>query len=785
MAAFEDSYKSQLQGVSQQVARERLDGQVTTQDNMLSDTVTNLRRRPGAQYAYSVAMATATDQSMVAWDTDIAGERCQVLLDIVSGDVVVLDAEYATLATLNSPYLVATKVQDIQAAAVGDEFFLANTKQQPTTGAITTDTDPQRRGYIVIKAGAFSKKYDVTVTQTTGPVLTYTASYTTPDGTAVGDAAVSTPAYIAAQLATAINAVPLLNINASNIVGDPEVYFEGVASVINLVVSSSSGTSTVAVSGASFIKDAADLPARFGHPAADGYIMRVGDYTSSKFYRYDFTKVAWLESGSYTAPLTLTNTPISITKVGAVWSIDSSPFEGRFAGDETTNPDPAFVSRGITGISAYQGRLVILAGAQVCMSASLKARRFYRSTLTSLLDADTIGIAAAGASSAAWVHAVEFSKDLLLFSAKYQGVVPGANTAVTPRTASVVVMTNYSADTNARPVLTGSSVMYSTPRSADYFGIMEMLPSNTTDASYNSYDSTAHLPEYMAGLCRFAVAHSSANMVLVAPSDSHTTLIVHEYIWEGDKKVQQAWHRWTFKYPVAAAYFAGSAMHVVFVRNGMVVGCTIDPRSRPTGASVYRAPFDMRSQLTVAANLAVVPMWLRVFAPDAVADLKMCVSTGDLSGDEVGFTVGGFNLHTVDDFPAGQVNLGFPFVSTFEPTPPMKKDSNGVKVSSNKATVVKFMVGTSGSREFNVSISDEHPSDYDAAVPVSPLYYTSTELQLGSGQVGGPNSVVIVPARTLADSTKLVLSTDGTGELNLVSLEYTMKYREKVQRAKH
>lgn len=42
----EGSYAPMLQGVSQQVAPERLPGQVQTQLNMLSDPQTGIRRRP-------------------------------------------------------------------------------------------------------------------------------------------------------------------------------------------------------------------------------------------------------------------------------------------------------------------------------------------------------------------------------------------------------------------------------------------------------------------------------------------------------------------------------------------------------------------------------------------------------------------------------------------------------------------------------------------------------------------------------------------------------------------
>lgn len=56
MSTFESSYKSLLQGVSQQIPSERLPGQLTSQLNMLSDPVTGLRRRPGVEFKAAITL---------------------------------------------------------------------------------------------------------------------------------------------------------------------------------------------------------------------------------------------------------------------------------------------------------------------------------------------------------------------------------------------------------------------------------------------------------------------------------------------------------------------------------------------------------------------------------------------------------------------------------------------------------------------------------------------------------------------------------------------------------
>lgn len=777
MSAFEDSYKSQLQGVSQQIARERLDGQVTAQENMLSDAVTNLRRRPGAAYAYDLSLPTATEDTILAWNTDLSGVQCHVVLNTANGQITILDALYSVLASLPAcAYLTTNNTGNIQVATVGDEFFLLNTAKIPALGPPTNELASPNRGFFYVKAGAFGKSYDITVSTSTGS-NTYT--YITPSGANAGDAASSTPEAIAAKLAEYVDADVATDVFAN--VDGPYVYVGTVASN-TLVLSTGAGNGHMIASGAGYVRQESDLPTRLP-PDAHTYIVSTGDANAPRYYKYNKFKLAWLECGNYLAPTTLENMPVSVSKVDDVWTLDQSPFEGRLAGDDISNPNPPFAGRGITGMSNYQGRLVLLSGSYVNFSAATLPRRFYRSTVVSLLDSDAISVGAASASSAAYRYAVPFGKDLLLFSEKYQAVVPGYNTAITPRTASVLVTSTYESDMTSKPVPCGRTLMYAAPRSRDFFGLLEMAPSQALDASYTTYDSTAHLPKYMAGRCRFSVASPAANMVLFSPTNDRYALIVHEYTWQGEQKIQQAWHRWSFKYKVAAAYFAGQVIHVLFVKNGRLVACTIDPRSGSTTASADRlAKLDMSSFADVTDHVVAVPAWLSAFDPTCLPSLRLSVASGALAGEPVGCSEVGGTLRTDLSYPNGRVAVGFPFLSLVSPTPPMKKDSNGVKISSNKLTVLRFMLGTRDSSEYLVSIGDAS-APAESSNETGTLYYSSPELALGVARTAG-DSVAVIPARTNANSTSLVISTDGTGELNIVSLEFVARYNEKINRVR-
>ena len=87
MATFEGSHGNILQGVSQQIPRSRLEGQVSEQINMVSDPVTGIRRRQGCVVKELIESPTAQPTSIKAWRTDISGVPVELILESNSGKV--------------------------------------------------------------------------------------------------------------------------------------------------------------------------------------------------------------------------------------------------------------------------------------------------------------------------------------------------------------------------------------------------------------------------------------------------------------------------------------------------------------------------------------------------------------------------------------------------------------------------------------------------------------------------------------------------------------------------
>lgn len=780
MSGFEQAYPSLLQGVSQQIPKLRLDGQVTAQVNMLSDLVTNVRRRPGAILRASLPVPGETHLTMRAWETDIAGQRVHIFLGSATGTMKLLSQDLSTLvATIQNDYLKATKLSSIRATTIGNDFYLLNTEIKPVAvQPALPPLDPTYRGYYYVKAGAFSKSYVVQVKNQAGTV---SLTATTPTGQNPGDAAMATPEAIANVLASGANATLLTSIGVSAYVVGSNVYLQ--SATTGLSVSTGSGSNYIVGSGASRARLESDLPSTL-HAAADGYIVAVGEQKLYKYYSYAAATSEWLEAGVWGSPSSIKNMPVVLKYTNSVWSLDTTDYEGRTAGDEDTNPLPEFLTRGLSGMGSFQSRLVLLGGSKVYMSSSAVAKRFMRSTVTGLLDADPIAVGASANSSAEYQYAVPFQKDLLLFSQKYQALIPSSGQAVTPRTASVLLTSAYAVDTTSEPVAIGRTLLFPAPRSQDFFGFMEMVSSQYTDAQYVANDATAHLPKYMGGQCRFATASSVASMVVFGPTGDDKSTIVYEYQWDGDTKVQQAWHTWTFEYPLATSYFSNESINIVMVQNDKMLIVSMDPKQGVQTFAGTRRPFlDNYVLATVVDNKVTVPIQMREFDPLVGGKLKLTVASGDQAGDWVGTT--GYDaatgaLTTVRSFPNGQVYMGIPYRSTFSPSPPVYRDRNGIKVESNKLTVLRYGMDTKNSTEYRVMVTDDHSED-PQVIEQATLYYSSTELQPGQSR-SAPLSRATIPARTDADTTTLLMYTEDVGEFNIVGIDYVGRFNQRLRR---
>lgn len=773
--ALEGAVSSLLQGVSQQVARERLPGQVTAQVNMLSDPVTGVRRRPSSEHVRTLDVAASNRDSVFsAYLERDTGSR-HLVINTASGILTLLGPDGSTEILRQSfSYLLASSRRSLQITSLAGRTYILNTEKRPS-GEVDNSgkIDPTIGGFFFVKSGAFSKRYAVSVFWDGGRAE---VEYTTPDGLTAGDAAKSVPEWIAEQLAE-----KLRQAGVTWIARDGSTCFLSSAAHRNLRVVSESGSAYMGWSNQSMVALESDLPARLP-PGGNGYICAVGNSDlSTVWYRYDVTRGVWLETGAYGS---VTRIPYDVPLVCDGDTVGLWAMEGRLAGDDNTNEAPSFLrDRRITGIGTYQGRLVLLSGANVCMSAAGKPERFFRSTVTSLEDVDRIDISSGSAQNSVFRQAVQFNKDLILIGDSTQAVVPATQNIISPTNASIVLTSDLACQADVVPAQTAQTLLYASPRSQSFSAVLELLPSQYASSQYVSQDITTHIPRYIAGKVRFMASSSASNMVVFGTQGDPSSLIVHEYHFNAEGKVQQAWHQWKFPFWVAAAHFSLDRLYVFGMPRGdggsALYVMVIDPKQGGVNFDGAVLPYiDARTVASVTGGSGSVPQFLRALY-DGPGSLTGAYLDGPKAGEEIALTVNPSNwtFTTPPSHPDGVIRVGLRYTSILAPTPPLLRDQSGAIVSTAPVRLLRYELTLQSSGEFDIQVQDT-ARGADRTGVYTALLMNSLELDPSQAMRWGVGRIV-VPCRTNAASTVMTLTSSGTQEMNVLDIEYILKHNQR------
>lgn len=770
MSVYEGVYKSFLQGVSQQTPQEREDGQLGSQVNMLSDPVTGLRRRGGVKF-HSVLKNVSPNSYIKI--VDIAGDMRLVIVDTVKGDLLVFNdfqSETPSWNTFNNDYFKAVggKVA-IRTTMARGNFFIVNTEKVPEIEELPTQEtsrkDPAKFGYFSIRASQFSKTFAISITYGTAlPTKTFTV--TTHDTTA--DQA--SPEWVAKEFLKKLQADSAFNSLITSTIAGTTIALEvnDKASKGTLDVQSSTTGGYVYESGSSRLPTKTELLGVLP-PALDGYTMAIGNTGNAAYYMYNHGSKKWSEVGAYTKPYKIKDEPMYFyvdeddnIRVKALGIMQ------RMAGDADNNPLPKFIGYGITGISAYQSRLVILSGAYVNMSKTTDFNQFMRTSVTELLDDDAIEVSSAALSSAQFEYALPYNKDLVLIAQGQQAVIPANSTVLTPRTAVIYPSTELDLSLTVEPAVVSRTLYYTYQRGVDYYQVGEFIPNSYTDGQYYAQNLTDHLPLYGEGVCTTMAASTTNNMVVLC-SDRREVL-VNQFMWRGDERPLMAFHKWVMPKRVMYAQFLQEFL-VLFMDNG--------------DGSIIMGTLNVQLNQLDDKPVPYTDFYQYVDIKDGVGTRPINLPTEDLVATiynsrtarhkEIQYTITG---NVVECPYEGTIVLGQRYRSEFTLTPPFIKDDNGKVIAGARTTIQQLRMTFKSTGSFQVRVQDTMGTAYDGTGSTA---LTWSESDLGYSWVNSIGAVVI-PCRTRLSSTECSVSTTGTTDMNLVSTEYVLRMASKRRR---
>ena len=543
MALVSRTIPNLVQGISQQPEVLRLSSQATVQENGFSSVVEGLKKRPPTNYLAKLSSSTPNNAYMHTINRDTT-ER--YLIQITSGSIKVYTTagveKTVVMQTSASNYLTSTDPKgDFVAMTVADFTFILN-KQKTTAMASTTSSAKVEQAVYSVLQGVDSTKYSITIDGTT---YDFTSSNTNSESirdglfSAVGTPANCTVTKLGNSSFSVVKSSGTLSISASDGYGDD-------------------ASQVVADTVQNFV----DLPS----PAIDNMVVQItGDATNNfddYYVQYDSSGDVWQESVAPSTKTTLDNTTMPHVLIrtadgnfrfsqvdGSTYTISGTDYDVpswglRICGDIDSSPNPSFVGRKINDMFFHKNRLGFVADENVVMSRSGEYFAFFNETVTTVLASDVIDVASTHNKVSILRSAISFDEQILLFSDQTQFILAGAGGTITPENVSINVSTEFEASSSVKPVGAGSNVFFAFDKGS-FTGFREFFVKSDTDTK-SADDITSNVPRFIpSGVFKLAIA-TNENIMLALSSNEQNAIYVHQYYVTGGKRLQSAWHKWTF-----------------------------------------------------------------------------------------------------------------------------------------------------------------------------------------------------------------------------------------------
>ena len=225
-------------------------------------------------------------------------------------------------------------------------------------------------------------------------------------------------------------------------------------------------------------------------------------------------------------------------------SFDLPKWGERTVGDEESAPDPSFIDSKINNVFFFRNRLGFLADDNVVLSRVSEFFNFFPETVLSVIDSDPIDVAASHTKVAILKNAVTMGEQLILFSDQTQFVLSSSADNMTPKTANVLVATEFESSDAAQPVGSGSSIYFLTKKGT-FAGIREYITQSDVTVK-DATNTTIHVPRLIpSGIFKLAVSNNQDVLVLLG-TDNPNRLYINRWLYGSNgQKVLNSWFTFT------------------------------------------------------------------------------------------------------------------------------------------------------------------------------------------------------------------------------------------------
>ena len=551
MAVVSKAIPTLLRGVSQAADLMKQPDHADIQDNADSNPVLGLTKRSGLQFVTSLSNSTLGNVHIQTINRD-ANEQYVAIFS--NGNVKVYELD-GTELTVNKPdgtaYLnTSTPRSVIKTVTIADFTFVVNTSiSAAMDSALSAGTDTQ--AVVFINQATSKTTYTVTVD---GNTVTKNTD---------GDDPLSTDT-VATSLRNSLNSAltgftiaqngPVLHIKKND------------GSNFSIDGSDTQGDTKMTI-----IKDTVQRFTDLPTVSPNGYIVEVKGDEDTNFDNYyvkfvtnnggAFEEGQWeetVESGitfkfDYaTMPHVLIRQADGNFRFARVdgdtytaggQSFDLPKWGERTVGDLISAPNPSFIGNKINNVFFFRNRLGFLAGDNVILSRVSEFFNFFPETVISVLDSEPIDVAASHTKVAILKSAVTIGEKLVLFSDQTQFVLTASADNLTPKTANVLVATEFESSADANPVGSGTSIYFLTKKGS-FAGVREYIIQGDQQIR-DAANTTIHVQRLIpSNIFKMAVSNNQDILVLLG-TDNPNKLYINRWLY-GDGFVKQLNSWFTF-----------------------------------------------------------------------------------------------------------------------------------------------------------------------------------------------------------------------------------------------
>jgi len=548
MAVISRAIPTLLRGISQSSDALKQPDHADIQDNADSNPVLGLTKRSGFQYVTALSSSTLGNVHIQTINRD-ANERYVAIFS--NGNVRVFELD-GTEKTVNKPdgtaYLnTSTPRSVMKTVTIADFTFVVNTSITAAMDS-TLSGGTGTKAIIFINQATADTTYSVTIDGVTVTDNTH------------NDSTLSTDT-IAADLKTGLDS----GLTGFTITRNGPVLYVRKNDNSNFSID---GSDTQGDTKMTIIKDSVQRFTDLPTVSPNGYVVEIKGDEDTNFDNYyvkfvtnnggAFEEGQWEETveAGITFKFDYATMPHVLIRQadgnfrfarvdGDTYTAGGQSFTlpkwgERTVGDVISAPDPSFIGNKINNVFFFRNRLGFLAGDNVILSRVSEFFNFFPETVVSVLDNEPIDVAASHTKVAILKSAVTMGEKLILFSEQTQFVLTSSADNLTPKTANVIVVTEFESSAAAQPVGSGSSIYFLTQKGS-FAGIREYIlqgESQIRDAA----NVTIHVPRLIpTNVFKMAVS-TNQDILVVLGSDNPNKLYVYRWLYGGDgQKALSSW----------------------------------------------------------------------------------------------------------------------------------------------------------------------------------------------------------------------------------------------------